>query len=50
MVRNLLQIIEERLDEQTIPQGNLSILNYIYKDRTDVNFDQALSGLRAYAN
>jgi hypothetical protein len=50
MVRNLLQIIEEHTDNQTTSQDNPSILNYIYRNKNEVTFDQALSSLKEYAN
>lgn len=50
MVRNLLQIIEDRTDNNSTPHENPSILNYIYRNKTDVSFDQALSSIKEYAN
>lgn len=50
MVRNLLNIIEEHTDNHTTPRDNPSVLNYIYRNKNEVTFDQALSSLKEYAN
>lgn len=50
MVRNLLQLIEDVTDNNTTPRENPSILNYVYRNKNDVTFDEAFSAIKSYAN
>lgn len=34
----------------TTPRDNPSIMNYIYRNNNDINYDQALSAIKEFAN
>jgi hypothetical protein len=50
MVRTLLHLIEDVTDNSTTPRQSPSIVNYIYRNKNEVTFDEALTAVKEYAN
>jgi hypothetical protein len=50
MVRTLVHLIEDVTDNSTTPRQNPSILNFIYRNKNELTFNDALKSVKDYAN